>query len=256
MLGARQRAIRRAAAARGANKETNAKATRQAPKVTHVKANRQALKTGTGGHACKPAGPLVEEAARARGHRGGAPYGAKPRGPGEAGNLQARGAGTTKRPPSWRPPPRGPTGVDEAAFTSTMEDAADNDPPPLRQRTNDDANDDVKRGAKPRAAGKADEYGARRIRAATTPTTATTTPTTPLTRSRSQGRPTRRRGNAGLCDARTRGGRPQERDGNVTATALWRRDGKVTATAAMVGATAPRQHRRNCDTTVSGRRGH
>ncbi len=33
----------------------------------------------------------------------------------------------------------------------------------------DDANDNAKRGAKPRAAGKADEYGARRVRAATTP---------------------------------------------------------------------------------------
>ena len=34
---------------------------------------------------------------------------------------------------------------------------------------NDDADDDAERGAKPRAAGKADEYGARRVRAATTP---------------------------------------------------------------------------------------
>jgi hypothetical protein len=35
--------------------------------------------------------------------------------------------------------------------------------------TNDDADNDVERGARPRAAGKADEYGARRVRAATTP---------------------------------------------------------------------------------------
>ncbi len=35
--------------------------------------------------------------------------------------------------------------------------------------TNDDADDDAERGAKPRAAGKADEYGARRVHAATTP---------------------------------------------------------------------------------------
>ena len=34
---------------------------------------------------------------------------------------------------------------------------------------NDDADDDVEGGAEPRAAGKADEYGARRVRAATTP---------------------------------------------------------------------------------------
>jgi len=34
---------------------------------------------------------------------------------------------------------------------------------------NDDADDDAERGAKPMAAGKADEYGARRARAATTP---------------------------------------------------------------------------------------
>jgi hypothetical protein len=48
-----------------------------------------------------------------------------------------------------------------------------------------------------------------------------------------------------------RGGRPQERDGNMTATALRRRDGKVTATVAMVGGTALRQRRRNCDTSAS-----
>ena len=37
----------------------------------------------------------------------------------------------------------------------------------------------------------------------------------------------------------------------MTATALRQRDGKVTATAAMVGATAPRQRRRNGDATTS-----
>ena len=34
---------------------------------------------------------------------------------------------------------------------------------------NNDADDDVERGTKPRAAGKADEYGARHVRMATTP---------------------------------------------------------------------------------------
>ena len=34
---------------------------------------------------------------------------------------------------------------------------------------NDDADDNAERGAKPRGAGKADNYGARRVRAATTP---------------------------------------------------------------------------------------
>jgi hypothetical protein len=34
---------------------------------------------------------------------------------------------------------------------------------------NINANDDAERGAKPRAAGKADKYGARHVRAATTP---------------------------------------------------------------------------------------
>ena len=83
------------------------------------------------------------------------------------------------------------------------------------------------------------------------PTTATTTLTTPPTRHEAKGDRQGRRGNAGLRKACTRGGRPQERDGNVTATVLLQRDGTVTATAAMVGATTPRQRWRNCDTTGS-----
>ena len=46
---------------------------------------------------------------------------------------------------------------------------------------------------------------------------------------------------------RTPGGRPQERDGNVTATVLLQRDGTVTATAAMV----ERQLRNSVGTTVT-----
>jgi hypothetical protein len=45
-------------------------------------------------------------------------------------------------------------------------------PPPKEDSdngANDNADDDAERGAKPRASGKADEYGARRVRAATTP---------------------------------------------------------------------------------------
>ena len=55
----------------------------------------------------------------------------------------------------------------------TMDDAKDDDIAPRDEDsdngTNDDADNDVERGARPRAAGKADEYGARRVRAATTP---------------------------------------------------------------------------------------
>jgi len=74
---------------------------------------------------------------------------------------------------AWQRPPRR-TGVDEAAFTSTMDDAEVDDVAPPRDEdsdngANDDADDDVERGAEPRAAGQADEYGARRVRAATTP---------------------------------------------------------------------------------------
>ena len=51
----------------------------------------------------------------------------------------------------------------------------------------------------------------------------------------------------GLRKACTRGGRPQERDGTVTATVLLQRDGTVTATAAMV----ERQLRDSVGTTVT-----
>ncbi len=55
-----------------------------------------------------------------------------------------------------------------------MDDAEDDDVTPPRDEdpdngANDDADNDVERGAKLRAAGKADEYGARRVCAATTP---------------------------------------------------------------------------------------
>jgi len=63
--------------------------------------------------------------------------------------------------------------IDEAAFASTMNDAKDNDVAPRNEDSDngpiDDADDDAEKGAKPRAAGKADEYGARHARAATTP---------------------------------------------------------------------------------------
>jgi len=65
------------------------------------------------------------------------------------------------------------TGVDELAFTLTMDDAKDNDVAPRDEDSNNsannDADDNAKRGANPRAAGKADEYGARPVRATTTP---------------------------------------------------------------------------------------
>jgi len=80
--------------------------------------------------------------------------------------------GARRRPPCATKAARR-TGVDEAAFASTMDDAKDNDIAPRGEDSdngaNDDANDDAERGAKPRAAGKADEYGARRVRATTTP---------------------------------------------------------------------------------------
>ena len=79
------------------------------------------------------------------------------------------------------------------------------------------------------------------------PTTAMTTLTTPPTRHEAKGDRQGRRGNAGLRKACTRGGRPQERDGNVTATVLLQRDGTVTATAAMV----ERQLRNSVGTTVT-----
>ena len=71
------------------------------------------------------------------------------------------------------------TGVDEAAFVLTTNDAKDNDAPlPHDDNPDDGANNDAddnaergakQRGAKPRAAEKADEYDARRVCAATTP---------------------------------------------------------------------------------------
>ena len=79
---------------------------------------------------------------------------------------------------AWRRPPRTTnaarcTGVDKAAFASMMNDAKDDDVAPRDKDSdngaNDDADDDAEKGAKPRAAGMADEYGARHIRAATTP---------------------------------------------------------------------------------------
>jgi len=80
--------------------------------------------------------------------------------------------GSRRRPPRATKAARC-TGVDEAAFASTMNDAKDNDVAPRDEDSNngaiDDADDDAKKGAKPRAAGKADEYGARHVRAATTP---------------------------------------------------------------------------------------
>ena len=116
---------------------------------------------------------------------------------------------------------------------------------------NDDSDDDAKRGAKPRAAGKLTSTAQGAYARRPPPTTATTTLMTPPTRHEAKGDLQGRRGNAVLREACTRGGRPQEHDGNVTTTALLQRDGTVTATAAMVGATAPRQRWRNCDTTGS-----
>ena len=80
--------------------------------------------------------------------------------------------GVRRRPPRSTKAARC-TGVDEATFASTMNDAEGDDVAPRDKDSdngaNDDADDDAERGAKPRAAGKADEYGARRARAATTP---------------------------------------------------------------------------------------
>jgi hypothetical protein len=79
---------------------------------------------------------------------------------------------------SRRQPPRATkaarcTRVDEVAFASTMNDAKDDDVAPRDKDSDngaiDDADDDAEKGAKPRAAGKADKYGARHVRAATTP---------------------------------------------------------------------------------------
>ena len=76
-----------------------------------------------------------------------------------------------------------------------MDDAKDNDVAPPRDEesdngANDDADDDAERGAKPRAAGKADKYGARRVRTATTPHDSDNNSDNSANKARSQGRPT------------------------------------------------------------------
>ncbi len=80
--------------------------------------------------------------------------------------------GARRRPPRATKASRC-TGVDEATFASTMHDAEGVDVAPQDEDSdngaNDDADDDAERGAKPRAAGKADEYGARHVHATTTP---------------------------------------------------------------------------------------
>ena len=80
--------------------------------------------------------------------------------------------GVRRRPPRSTKAARC-TGVDEATFASTMNDAEGDDVAPRDKDSdngaNDDADDDAEKGAKPRAAGKADEYGARHVRATTTP---------------------------------------------------------------------------------------
>ena len=79
--------------------------------------------------------------------------------------------GSRRRPPRAMKAARC-TGVDEAAFTSTMNDAKDDDIAPRYEDSdkgaNYDADDDAEKGAKPRVARKADEYGARHVRATTT----------------------------------------------------------------------------------------
>ena len=68
--------------------------------------------------------------------------------------------GARRRPPHATKVARC-TGVDEAAFALTMDDAKDDDDAPRDEvsdnGTNDDADDNAERGAKPRAAGKADD---------------------------------------------------------------------------------------------------
>jgi len=156
--------------------------------------------------------------------------------------------GSRRRPPRATKAARC-TGVDEALFASTMNDAKDDDVAPRDEDSNngaiDDADDGAEKGAKPRATGKADKYGARHVRTATTPHNSDDNSDD------SADKVEKPRATAGLREACTRGSRPQQRHGDVTATVLRRRDGKVTATAAMVGATALRQRWRNCDTTAS-----
>ena len=80
--------------------------------------------------------------------------------------------GARRRPPRAMKAARR-TGVDKAVFASMMDDAEDDDVAPRDEHSdngaNNDADNDAERGAKPRAAGKADEYGARRVCATTTP---------------------------------------------------------------------------------------
>jgi hypothetical protein len=115
--------------------------------------------------------------------------------------------GARRRPPRATKVARR-TEVDEAAFTSTMDDAEDNDVAPPTTRTPTTAPTTMptttSRGAQSRGrpgtlTSTAQGAYARRP----PPTTAMTTPMTPPTRSRSQGRPTRptRRGIARGADA-------------------------------------------------------
>ena len=95
--------------------------------------------------------------------------------------------GSRRRPPRATKAARC-TGVDEAAFASTMNDAKDDDVAPRHEDSDngtiDDADDDAEKGAKPRALTSMAQgtYAPQ-----PPPTTATTTPTTLRTRSKSQG---------------------------------------------------------------------
>ena len=84
---------------------------------------------------------------------------------------RAAAASAARRTPATKAAQR--TGVNKVAFASTTDNAKDNDIAPHNNNSNDgannDANDNAKRGTKPRVAKKADEYGARRVRTATTP---------------------------------------------------------------------------------------
>jgi hypothetical protein len=88
------------------------------------------------------------------------------------------------------------TGVDEAAFASTMNDAKDDDVAPRDEDSdngaNDDADDDAEKGAKRGRPGRLMSTEQGTYVRQPPPTTATTPPMmTPPTRSKSQGRPTR-----------------------------------------------------------------
>ncbi len=79
--------------------------------------------------------------------------------------------GSRRRPPRATKAARC-TGVDEAAFASTMNDAKNDDVAPHDEDSDngtiDDADDDAEKREGREAEG-ADEYGARHVRAATTP---------------------------------------------------------------------------------------